>query len=319
MSMEYLASLLTVERYLYRIGGPILMIIGTISCIISILFFKQKNLRKNPCSIYFIAVNISDLLFIYSLIMIIVLSIGYDIDLTSFNRFGCRLSIYLTFLVDSLSAYYLILASVDRVLVTSLNARTRQKSTPNFAGICILIGTIFWVLFHLHGIIFSDILPIGPGFYLCISSPGYYTEFVGYYLLLIKGILVPVLMSIFGMLTVKNIQSVRRRRIAPVMSITEQASGSNWSSMNPKDRQLVLMLLMNISIYVAFTLPLSIVAIYQQVRQSYGLTFEETQIILCIRLITLFFSYIPHCIDFYCNLMVSKSFRNEIKRLLHCL
>ena len=314
--MDYITSVLVLRRYFYRIGGPIIIGTGTISCVLSILVFIQKNLRKNPCSIYFIAVNLANISFIYSLIMIIVLSIGYDFDLTSFSSVGCRISIYLTFIVDSLSAYYLILASVDRVLVTSLNARVRARSSPRFAALCIVIGTVFWLLFHVHGIIFSNILPIGPDALLCISEPGFYSEFVTYYLLLVKGILVPVLMTIFGTWTVRNIQRVRRRRIAPMVSITEQTSGSTLSSMNSKDRQLVFMLLINVSIYVVFTLPLSIVAIYQQVRQSSGMNFEEMQIILSIRLITLFFSYIPHCIDFYCNFLVSKSFRNEVKHLV---
>jgi hypothetical protein len=44
---------------LYYLGGPLLMILGTISCICNIFVFIQKTLRKNPCSICLIAFNVT--------------------------------------------------------------------------------------------------------------------------------------------------------------------------------------------------------------------------------------------------------------------
>ena len=213
------------QRYLYRIGGPLMIVLGSVSCISSLLIFTQKKLRNHPCSIYLSAVNIADILFIYSMIFTVTLSIGFNIDLSSYNLVSCRLSIYLTFLFDSLSSFYLILASIDRVLVTSTNALTRQRSTRRFANLCLTAGTLFWILFHMHALILSEIIPIGPDQVLCLPSPGFYSGFIGYYLLLVKGILVPLVMGIFGLWTVRNVQNVRHRRIAPAFTVTGQVTG----------------------------------------------------------------------------------------------
>ena len=53
MSSDYafIAYLVQIQTNFYRIGGPILMVIGTLSCILSFMVFMRKNLRKNPCSI----------------------------------------------------------------------------------------------------------------------------------------------------------------------------------------------------------------------------------------------------------------------------
>ena len=293
------------------------MAIGTVSCTVSMAVFIQKNLRKNPCSMYFIAVNLANLAFVYSLILMLTASAGFNFDLTSFSTAGCRLSIYCTFVIDALSSTYLILASIDRVLVTSLNARTRRRSTCKLSAAAIFLVTLFWVSFHIPALVFTDLIEIGPHVFMCLPTTSSYSSFVSYYLLIVKGILIPFLMAFFGGWTVKNIQSVRHRRTAPAISTTEVVTGANWSSMNPKDRQLVLMLLINVSIYVAFNLPLSIFAVYQQFEESTNPSFEQVQVLICIRLLVLFISYIPHCLDLYCNLIVSKSFRNEVKRLLY--
>ncbi|CAF3850729.1 unnamed protein product [Adineta steineri] len=73
-----------------------------------------------------------------------------------------------------------ISSSIDRVLVTSTNARTRQRSTPRLAYICISGATLFWMLFHCHALILTDIQEIAPGLFLCYPRAGPYVVFMGY-------------------------------------------------------------------------------------------------------------------------------------------
>ncbi|CAF1481593.1 unnamed protein product, partial [Adineta steineri] len=166
-SDDFLTSLQSVQTNLFRIGGPILLVFGVVSCVVNLIIFTQKNLRKSPCSIYLIAVNIANFVYITFAVLFTTLSVGYSIDLTTYNLFMCRFFYYTSYLSDILSAFYLILASIDRVLVTSSNARTRQKSTPRLAYICVGCGTLFWMLFHCHALILMDIQEIAPGYFTC--------------------------------------------------------------------------------------------------------------------------------------------------------
>ena len=126
---DSIASIILAQTYLYRFGGPILMGVGSISCILNLIIFTKKKLRKNPCSVYFISLNIINFLYIYMPMLQSILLYGFNINFTASSSGFCRFHLYLTFLFDIVSPFYLILASVDRVLITSRNARTRQLST----------------------------------------------------------------------------------------------------------------------------------------------------------------------------------------------
>ncbi|CAF4023487.1 unnamed protein product [Adineta steineri] len=179
-SDDFLTSLQSVQTNLFRIGGPILLVFGVVSCVVNLIIFTQKNLRKSPCSIYLIAVNIANFVYITFAVLFTTLSVGYSIDLTTYNLFMCRFFYYTSYLSDILSAFYLILASIDRVLVTSSNARTRQKSTPRLAYICVGCGTLFWMLFHCHALILMDIQEIAPGYFTCYYRAGSFLAYISF-------------------------------------------------------------------------------------------------------------------------------------------
>jgi hypothetical protein len=217
------------QTYLFRYGCPILIVIGTVSCIINVSVFTQKNLRKNPCSIYFIAYNVANFLFIFSLLLPLTLQIGYTIDFSIHNLYICHLRLYISILFDCLSPFYLILASVDRILITSPNALTRQRSTLRLAYICIACGTLFWTLFHIHALIFGTILQLGPYYFVCYYQLGVYFSFMGYYSV-IKETVALSLMIICGLWAIKNVRHMRRVGIATNPSVIRTVVGTDSHS-----------------------------------------------------------------------------------------
>ncbi|CAF1406980.1 unnamed protein product [Adineta steineri] len=313
-SLDYNAYLALIEKNLYAIGGPIIIILGTICSIISLFVFCQKKLRKNPCAIYFISINISNLFYIYSSILIISLSFGYNIDLSSYNIITCRLLYYCSLLFDCLSAFYLILASLDRVLVTSPNALTRQRSTLHLAYKSVIIGTLFWMLFHSHTLFLVDFYELAPGYFVCYFQPGLYANLIGYYSTIVRGILMFALLIIFGIWTGKNLQNVNRHRIIPIAHTSVNTLGNQENIIRSKTRQFALMLLMEILINIVFYAMLSITGIYEQIATSES----QTTFYYFIRLIASFIGNIPLCASFMGNLFISKTFRSEVKRILSC-
>ena len=310
-SVDYITYLGLIQKNLYVFGGPFTVILGTICCTINLLVFTQKKLRKNPCAMYLIAVNVSNFLYIYSSILFVSLSLGYNIDLSSQSIVGCRLIYYFSLLFDCLSSFYLISASIDRVLVTSPNARTRQRSTGRLALTCLVIGTLFWMIFHSHTWFFISIQELAPGYFVCYFQAGLYADLVGYYSTIIKGILMSSLLIIFGIWTWKNLQTVHRHRIVHITTTTANSLRNQDNGVLLKNRQLALMLLMEILIYVLFTLMLSIVGIYQQIAKNES----QTAFTFFIRIIGAFVSYTPLYANFAGNLFISKTFRLEVKRI----
>jgi hypothetical protein len=314
---DYISLLSLVLTYLYRYGGPILMGLGTISFIFCLLVFTKKNLRKSPCSVYMIAINIVNFLLIYTSLLQITLFNGYNINPGSSNLVFCRFIFFTALLLDILSPLYLILASMDRVLVTSPNAGTRQRSTHRLAYICIISSTIFGILFHSHTLVLVNIVELAPNYFICYFQPGIYWVFISYYSLIIKAILIPILMLIFGLWSIKNIRSVRRVRPVPVLSRTRTTVGSyRLNTVHAKDRQLIRIIFIDIIVYIIFNSILTIMIMYQQVTQLNIKSFTQSALELLMINVSIFIYYIPYCIGCYTKFIVSKAFRREMKTVL---
>lgn len=315
-TIDYIVSLRATQKNLFRYGGPLFVFIGTISGLLGLFVFTQKGLRKSPCSIYFTAYNVAILILIYGSFLPITLEIGYNITPTVYNLFLCRLRLYTTFLINCICPYYLLLASVDRVLVTSPNARTRQRSTHRLAYKTIIIGTICWSIGIIHVFIFSNIITYELGQLICYVQLGWYSMAISYGSL-VKEILIPSLLTIFGLWSIKNIRNVRRVTIASTStSGIGNAPTSAFNSSRSKDRQLILMLLIDITIYIFFSFILAITLMHEQITLNGTKTPETFEIQSFVKSIAMFTAHIPFCITSYANLLVSKTFRKEVHDLL---
>ena len=83
-------------------------ILSSLGCILNILVFTKKLLRKNPCSTYFIGANIFNFLFINSLLLTTTLECGFNIPVITKNTVVCRLAYYTSLCSNALSTYCLV-------------------------------------------------------------------------------------------------------------------------------------------------------------------------------------------------------------------
>ncbi len=320
-STDYILFLKSVYKYLYEIGGPILICIGSVSCILSLIVFSQKNLRKNPCTMYLLAFNIINLIMLYTSLLPATISLGYGISPSLYNLPYCRCYLYMAILVDVLSPSYLILASIDRMLITSPNTETRRRSTRRLAYISIIGVTVFWILFHSHILFLANITQVAPNSFSCYYQSGAELVFISYYSLVIKAFLFPLLMIIFALLVVRNIRKVRHVAIVPVLTATGTTIRNDLPTITvsrSKDRQLFLMLFIDIIVYIIFSVMLSAVHVNEQITQYNVKTPVQTQFGLFLRFIAVFLNYISSCIGCYTNFLISKTFRMEIKKIIFC-
>ena len=318
-SIDILVQLQLAQKYLYRYGGLILIFLGSIGSILNLIVFTQKTLRKNPCSTYFISYNIVNFIFIYSSVLFSMLNLGFSIDYSTQSLVICRARVYINIVCTVLSPLYLVFASIDRVLITSSNALTRRRSTRQFAYICIGIGTLFWMLAHAPILYYGSIIQIGPNMFICYFQSSVYVSILSYFSLC-RAISALSLLIICGLWSIKNIRNLRK--ITAPTSFTAAATTPSPSttthSTSSKDRQLCFILLIDIVIYTLFSFAFAIYLIYQQITQSHVKNIERTQIETIVSNICQFSGAIPFCFSYYANLILSKTFRNEIKKIFSC-
>ncbi|CAF3662108.1 unnamed protein product [Rotaria sordida] len=313
-STDVSTTLESTATYLYRFGGLILVIFGSISCILNIIVFSQRSLRKNPCSTCLVVENIFNLLFINSLLLSITLEVGYNVYFTSTNIVLCRLCYYTSLFSNVLSSFCLILASIDRVFITSSNASTRQRSTLRFTYFCIIGGTIFWMLFHSPSLAFTNITQIGDNIYICFYQMGFYLTFISFYSI-IKESSSTLSLLICGIWAVKNIRRLRRVTFSTASSNNGNARVVGSHIIHSKDRQFVWMVLIDILLYAIFCSMAAIFLTHQQITQYQQKSIEQVQLDIFFKQITVFCLHIPFGISCYTNLLVSKAYRNAMKNI----
>lgn len=305
------------EKYLYQIGCPILIGFGVFGTVVNLLVFTQKLLRKNPCSIYFVAHNVANFLYICASLMSLTIGLGYKADITTNYLPICRVRLYAVALFNVLSSFYLVLASIDRVMITSRNAVTRRRSTARCAYTCIVIGTVFWAAFHTHALVLSTITMLAPNVYLCYFQAGAHLVFMGYYSTT-KEVGTLIFLAVCGYWSIRSIRKAHRVLPSNDRSATRSIQEHSSHSNSAKDRQLVVMLLMDIGMYLLCSVAFAVFLMYQQITQNQVKSADQTTIETVIRNMCLFMSGIPFCLTCYTNLLVSKTFRSEVKKVFAC-
>lgn len=310
------STLYSAATYISQIGGPVLLALGVIGSILNLIVFTRDTLRKSPCAICFVAVNIINLMFLIFSFIPTFLSSGYGINPGYRNLAYCRSLSYIGFILSSLGPSYLILASIDRTLITSRNAGTRKRSTRRLAITCIIGLAVFWMIFQIHTLIYMDIVQYGVDYFVCTFQPGIYTSFITYYSLFVIGLGAPVLMGLFGIWAMKNVRQVQHAAHQSGLStIRTMVTVNRPYTTQSKDHQLVRMLLMEISIYILARFPSTLFLIYNQITQYEMKSTEQLIVEQFIANITYFVGFIDSSAACYINMLVSKTYRAEIKRI----
>ena len=289
---------------LNKIMLPIQIVLGTIGNLLNIIIFTRRSLRNSSCSIYFIASSINNLFVIYTGIITRYLSLFSDNDIANNSSVLCKLKYYIIYTALSLVLWLTVLASIDRFLCSSRKVSYRRLSRNTIARRT-LIGTFLLIfVIHIHMLIYYD---VSEGY--CNIFLTEYQTFFDMFFFVISCILPIILMTIFGLLMINNIRQSRNR-------INSQQSNQRLKS---NDRQMILMLAIQILVTTVFSVPYSVVNLYVVITLN---IFEHSFSELASVIITftmnlsriLYFS--NPIIGFYIYTLTSKKFRFELKRLL---
>lgn len=298
-----------INENLYLYGGSILMCLGTIGGILNIFVFIHKKLRKNSCSICLIAFNVTNLLLLYFLLMPIMLQTTQNIEFGSTNLVYCRIHFYFSFIFTSLSPCYLILTSIDRILATSRNIRLRQLISRDLMCRCILCLTLFWSLFHIHALFYTEIIEFSSKFMICYFQRGLYSILVGYYTLIINGLIPLVSYLLFAFLMIRN---VHQQQVRPFISSYQSENRRRTQN----DRQFIRMLLIEILICIICDFLQPSMLLYKEITKTYKKNDDLLAIENFLISISIFVLHIPFCCSFYTNILVSTTFRKIVKSIL---
>ncbi|CAF1255033.1 unnamed protein product [Adineta steineri] len=292
----------------YKYIVPIIYILTNIENLLCILIFSKKTWRKNVCVFYFQIYLFSNTCYINSTVLGTIFTYGYNINLQNSNIILCKLFYYVAYVFAILSPTILILASIDRLLISSQNIDTRLYSSKRLAYFSISLSTCFWIIFNFHILIKVGIYELYPSVYLCYYDRSKsYRDFVSYYLAIVNicFCLIMIILCIFSFKNIRHIKIVRHRQRNQIRSMTK------------KDFQLLRCLFAHGIAYVFFRIGINMYFGYEAItRDVIRTSLHQAIDIFLNNFLSLLFN-ISYSISFFIYIIISKAFRHELKRMIY--
>jgi hypothetical protein len=140
----------------------------------------------------------------------------------------------------------------------------------------IVLTLLFWMILPIHLIIFYDIhISMNGTNHVCSSSPGLYSIFLSFYSLIINGISMPLLMTIFGLLTLGNLKNYHNQiHNNVIIIILQRRKKQEWSIL----RMLLIQLIVNVILSLPVTIYLFYSGLTQYIQKSSFRIFIENYI-----------------------------------------
>lgn len=287
-------------------------IFGTIGLTLNIVIFTRRNLFRNSCVQYLLGNTVANYVVTYWVIVTRILSDGYGNDLSLRSDIFCRFRYFLTYYARTLSTWSIVLACVDRWFSSS-QANTGYN-TVRLARIVMVIASFVCFLSYFH-ILFLFGIQTRPNStsVTCYAQTGVYRIISDLQYLIFYALGPPILMLIFGILTLNNLR--RNRRL--VMPQSQNNSSSLSQSSKKRDAQLLVMLLFQVLIIIIFTLPFAIQKLVETFTiQAPQTPVERAQYSLLTGALRLF-SYGSHTLGFFFYTLAARIFRMELYRLIN--
>jgi hypothetical protein len=245
------------------------LLFGIVGNILNIVVLSQRSLRTNPCSWIFLVSSIFSLTAIICGLTTRVLD-GWGADFTATNNLLCKMRAFFVFSSKTSVMWLIVLATIDRWLLSSINANLRKKSTLKNAQIyTILIAVCSTVLYSQLFYCYQAQIVTAPLRCYCVTVwCRYVTDLT---LALITNLFPLTLMILFGCMTIWNVRENRNymmQFVTAIGIISEKKRTSTIRIIRPPyglkktDTQLLTMLIVQITVLTLCVMPHAIHRLY---------------------------------------------------------
>ncbi|CAF1016352.1 unnamed protein product [Rotaria sp. Silwood1] len=191
---------------------------------------------------------------------------GWTTNPTNYIGLVCKLRAFLVFSTRTIAPWLIVLATVDRWLLSSVEAHRRQRSTLKNAQRWTMIIVIFSILLYAQQLYCyeANLMDTPLQCYGKTVACRFITDLS---FASITIILPLVLMILFGILTISNVRQSQRRiqglKLHNMQPTRNKPTGSNNGSPETKSKRrtnhsLLRMLLVQVVLLAIFTAPLSL-------------------------------------------------------------
>lgn len=271
--------------------------VGLLGNLLNMYMFLRKDFSKNSCCLYLAAASMMNLLTLIWGIGPTIYNL-YQTDPSTYSYLFCKLRLYTIHTPLMIGRSLIVCACIDRYLLCSQSAALRSFCEPKMAQRIIIGNILIWPVITIH-------IPILQVFsnYRCFMSSSYVIIY-GFYSTMAAGLLPPLLMTVFSILTIRHRHQLRSR----VTTLTMHSRRNNT---------LIVMLSTQVIVYVTTTSLYPATTLYRALTNDYQKSLERLQIENFISFIGgSFLIYLNPASPFYVYLVASKQFRKDFQMIL---
>ena len=307
--MEQLARATTIMNFTLLM---ISFVPGSIGLALNVFVFTRPSLRQQPCSIYFLGATFCNLYIVFVMIPVRISSGSFDTDPASFSNVICKLQIFMLYVTRSLACWMIVLACIDRYVLSSATDLWRRRlSSPRAAKYASGILTFIIVVVYSHMPFYFNISTVnifGQATPQCVAKMGTYRTFVNLWFAVLYSVIPTLLMLIFGLLTLIRIRR-QRSRVAPMII-------GNLSPQQRKQNQLSRMLSIQVLVIVLATIFYPFFLAYLSITSGDIKDARRAAIEKFVNLFVNGLTYIAHASSFYLYTLTGSIFRREVVKIL---
>jgi hypothetical protein len=287
-------SLVNIRSFMVEYIMSIFLVLGVLGNLINIYMFTRNSFLRNSCSLYLLAASIINV-FTVSWGIFQPLYNLENIDPSTNSFIYCKLRLYTIHTLLMIGRSLIVFACIDRYALCSQSVRLRSFCQRKIAIRVIIANILIWPCLTIH-------IPILQTFNgKTCSMTGSYVLIYGLYSTMAAGILPPLLMTIFSILTIRHRRELRMRI---------NRAGTN----NRRNRTLVIMLSSEVIVYVTTTSLYPAITLYRALTNRNSKSVESSQIETFVNFLGgSFLIYLNSASVFYVFFIVSKHFRKECK------
>jgi hypothetical protein len=201
MSLTYIGNQLVIY------GGLTCLIGGLLGNSLNVFIFStDRNYRRNPCTFYFMAASIANIIYMSINFTGRIVGVIVGIDFTTTSVGWCKMRQYFIVAFSLITLTCSCLAAIDQFFITSRNVLLRRLSKIESAHRIVMIIVIIWFLHAIPSPIYYNIVPPSNR---CVITNSVFAVYNRVYLLGLLCFIPISVTSIFGYLTYRNIRQTR--------------------------------------------------------------------------------------------------------------
>jgi hypothetical protein len=306
-------SLAYIQQCLTRYGMTTYLIFGNVGLLCNIAFFSRRAYRQTSASLYILVMSLCAFIGLNISVIPIIYGLDHTDPLTIFSAF-CQLQRYFRHTFNQIMRTFVVLTCADHCAATSQYARIRSFSQFKVAIRVIPFVFIFWFVIGFFPTMLGSLLS-GT----CSTSTGLYAILNPAYFSVVVGIIPLLCMITLAVLLYKNFRKLRTR-VQPVTQLNSVITNMNIPTkqlLHKRDRDMLRMLLIEITCHIMTTIPITIMLIYSSITRTATKSSDQRLIESFVSYVTnSFVYYMNNCFSFWVYISASRTFRLEFKNLI---